>query len=47
MTVKEFKNLLDKLPSTYDNYIVVTEEGHQGFDGYIIIDIDLKKINIS
>ena len=47
MTVKEFKNLLDKLPSTYDNYIIVTEEGYQGFDGDIIIDVALKTINIS
>jgi len=47
MTIKELKNLLDNLPSTYDNYTIVTEEGYQGFDGDIIINDALKIINIS
>lgn len=47
MTIKELKNLLNNLPSTYDNYIIVTEEGYQGFDGDIIINDALKIINIS
>ena len=47
MTVKELKNLLDNLSSVYDNYIVVTEDGYQQFDGDIIINDALKIINIS
>lgn len=47
MTIKELKDLLDSLPSAYDNYRVVTEEGYQGFDGVIIINDAFKIINIS
>lgn len=47
MTIKELKDLLNSLSPTYDNYIIVTEEGHQKFDGDIIINEALKIINIS
>lgn len=47
MTIKDLKNLLNNLPSIYDNYTVVTEEGYQGFDGDIIINDTFKIINIS
>ena len=47
MTIKELKDLLDNLSSIYDNYTIVTEEGHQKFDGDIIINDALKIINIS
>lgn len=47
MTIKELKDLLNNLPSIYDNYIITTEDGYQGFDGDIIINDALKIINIS
>ena len=45
MTIKELKDLLNNLPSIYDNYIITTEDGYQGFDGDIIIN-DALNINL-
>lgn len=47
MTIKELKDLLNNLPSIYDNYMITTEDGYQQFDGDIIINDTFKIINIS
>ena len=47
MTVRELKKLLGRLSSEQDDYIVTTENGHQGFDGEIYVDNEAGKININ